>query len=279
MSPTDDTDVVARIDDAMRVWRQGDLALDETVFVHLADTDTPLTPAAREAGSGGLQTLQSATTGLMVITQTCDLVRHCLNRPYVEVAPLVELSEDEYRTVARERIPSRATLHCLSAPRLAADLDRSMTVEKAVVAEWARTPGCDDDAEMRRLAEALARKRSRFAFPDDFTKLAGPLRKRLLEKHGRRSEEGDALRELTEIRVAATPNWQADRVTLLFWFVQPAGSEHAVTPDRLEYLLGLMKPAGRYILVEGLIATLDDMSATDYVASDRLELDFLSAVS
>lgn len=89
--------------------------------------------------------------------------------------------------------------------RLVADLDRVMTVEKSVVFSWQRTVGCPLDEDARNFARALARKRARFAFPNDFNRLVDPLSQRLKEKHDRRSPEGGALRALREIRVVVTP--------------------------------------------------------------------------
>jgi hypothetical protein len=71
----------------------------------------------------------------------------------------------------------------LRSRRLVADLDRTMTVEKAVVAKWPRTAGCRTDEDVRRFSMALARKRARLAFPDDFTACAQKLQTRLQEKH------------------------------------------------------------------------------------------------
>jgi len=157
--------------------------------------------------------------GLVVVTQTCDLVRSCVERPFVEVAPLVELSAEYLDAARRGQTPRYfvAALGTLAA--YAIDLDRVMTVEKSVVAGWKRASSDLDEAGLRALQRALARKRARFAFPDDFTGLVAPFRKRLVEKHGRQSDEGRALRALREIRVQATPNWDADEVRLSFWLL------------------------------------------------------------
>ena len=84
-----DSDEAKRIDAALQEWRQGDLALEESWFVHVGDPGVPLTDAAAEATDGGLQALESEVRGLIIVTQTCDIVRACVDRPYVEVAPLM----------------------------------------------------------------------------------------------------------------------------------------------------------------------------------------------
>jgi hypothetical protein len=95
-----------------------------------------------------------------------------------------------------------------------ADLDRVMTVEKAVIATWAKIQGCKSDADTRSLGEALARKRSRFAFPDDFNRFAQKLQQRMQKRHDKADDDGVALRALREIRVQAAPAWDAERVEL-----------------------------------------------------------------
>lgn len=214
-----DSDETKRIDAALREWRQGDLALEEFWFVHVGDGAAPLTAAAAEA-SGGAQALTTEVLGLVVLTQTCDIVRSCVTRPYVEVAPLVRVSEDDLRQVKRGRRPAHATLPALEKDLLVADLDRVMTVEKSMVASWRRTPGFTRDADGRAFAQALARKRVRFAFPDDFTLLAKKLQARLGDKHDKNTDEGRGLRALREIRVCASPSWNAPSTEIFFWFIR-----------------------------------------------------------
>lgn len=107
-----------------------------------------------EAGSG-VQALTSEVLGLAVVTQTCDIVRSCGNRPYFEVAPLVRVSEEELYNVRRGRRPAHATLPLLEKDRLVVDLDRVTTVEKSIVASWKRTPGFSRDADARAALWAL----------------------------------------------------------------------------------------------------------------------------
>lgn len=271
----------ADIDAALATWRQGDFALGEQWFVHVADPAAPLTEAAeRAAADEGPQALTSEVAGLIVLTQTCDIVRRCSERPYLEVAPVVELNEDELRSVQRGRRPAYATFPNLAAHGLAADLDRVMTVEKAIVATWERSPGCRGDDEIRDFARALARKRARFAFPDDFNTLAKKLVGRLAEKHGKQTLEGSALRALREIRVNASPSWDAAEVDILIWFVRANAEEGfagVAWADHLEAWLKLMPSAERFRSVEGQITSLAELTAADYIASDVLDLDHLSS--
>ena len=98
---------------------------------------------------------------------------------------------------------------------------------------------------------------------------------------GDAAAEGEGLRALREIRVQATPHWDADRVELFFWFVQTeVPATRAEEEERVEWYrkwLDLVRPDDRFTSVEGRLATLEDMTAADYVNSDPLDLDRLSS--
>ncbi len=155
-----------------------------------------------------------------------------------------------------------------------------MTEEKSLVASWSRTPGYASDTEDRAFAQALARKRVRFAFPDDFTLFAKKLQVRLADKHEKGSDEGRALRALREIRVHAAPTWESPTVELFFWFMrgdEEADFEGKSWSDLLKEWLKLVPASGPFQSVEGQVAALGDMTAAEYVGSDSLDLDHLSS--
>jgi hypothetical protein len=268
------------VDSLLSHWRQGDCVLGEQWFVHRFASDRPITRAASELAGQGVDLAESQVAGLVVLTQTCDVVRRCADRPFVEVAPLVEIDPAERAMVARGRRPFYAMIPALADRGLAADLDRTMTVEKPVVATWTRTPGCGTDAEARSFARSLARKRARFAFPDDFSRWMKKLQDRLSEKHGKASSEGAALRALREIRVLAAPDWDAQAVEVMFWFIRDGGVadfEGQSWDHYLEFWLRLVPAAGRFSRVDGLVVELGDLTAKDYLESDQLDLDHLSS--
>jgi hypothetical protein len=270
------------IDASLANWKQGDCVLGEHWFVYRFSADRPLTEAARTAAGEGVDLAEDAVAGFAILTQTCDIVRPSVSRPYLEVAPLVEVSERDLREIERGYRPRYAFVPGLADRGLVVDLDRVMTVEKAVVACWERVPGCLSDEAMRRLAHALARKRSRFAFPDDFAMVVGRLQERLLEKHDRRTAEGQALRSLQEIRVQATPSWDAVSVDLLFIFIRRHGADDfdgTSWDELLQKWLELVEPAGRFQTIDGIVVTMDDLTGRDYVESDPLDLDFVTVRS
>lgn len=273
---------IASIDNALAAWRQGDCVLGEHWFAHRLDTSFAVTDSGRVAAEAGVDLAEQEIPGFVVVTQTCDVVRSCSDRPFVELCPLVEVDDDRLREIQRGRRPAYAFVPLLSVRRLVADLDRVMTVEKPLMATWERTLGWSTDAEARAFALALSRKRARFAFPDDFTELARKLQTRLTDKHEKNTDEGRGLRALDEIRVYASPSWDAPKVDVFFWFVrdeEDADFEGKSWADLLKAWLNLVPITARFKSVEGQVVTLQDMNAEEYVGSDPLDLDHLSTGS
>lgn len=269
-----------RIDEALLVWRQGDCVLGEHWLLFRLDVGAPITEEARVAAAEGADAGEAEVRGLMLLTQTCDIVRSCRDRPFVEVCPLVEVDDEKFEEIRKGRRPNYAYIPGIADDtRLVGDLDRLMTVEKAVLAGWERVIGCRDDDEVRRLSLALARKRARFAFPDDFVDFVKDLQNRLTSKHNKNSDEGRALRALREIRVRAAPSWDADQVQLTFWFIRHDDEpefEGQTWDNYLESWLVRVRDDGRFHSIDGAVVTLDDITARDYIESDQLDLDHLS---
>lgn len=278
-----------KINAAIQKWRQGDVTLEADLeFLHLADLSRPLSPVSDQIANNsaladeiqpGPTPILDQVSGLVVLTQTCDLVRDCRNRPFVEVAPLVEVGADEFESIKRLKRPAFAFVPATAANRLVADLDRTMTVEKSLLSDWTRVPGCETDAELRDFALALSRKRSRFAFPDDFVLSTQQLQERLTKKHDRHSDEGAHLRALREIRVRAAPSWDSERVQLSWWFIKDADPDTASVnwPGWADNWIKLFQQSERFKCHPPTVCRLDDMTARDYVESDQLDLDRLSA--
>lgn len=269
-----------RVDAGLKEWQQGDCILEPSWFVFRIDPQAPLTDDAKKASGDGADLVEQAVVGFVVVTQTCDIVRSSADRPWVEVSPLVEVDSKEMDLVRRGRRPQYAFIPGVSDQNLVAHLDRVMTVEKAVVGRAPRTQGCATDLDRRALSAALARKRSRVAFPDDFTELVGPLQRLVNDKHGKQ-EAGVALRALSEIRVRARPSWGSSNVELTFLFIRHHELETApMTDDQWSEQKGRwmakVKPTARYKPIYSMVVTLDGLTARDYVESDPLDLDHLS---
>ena len=207
-------------DTILKEWCQGDYVLGEHWFIYRFNPQRPLTSDSADVAKEETDLAESEVKGFAIVTQTCDIVRRCNERPFVEIVPLVEVDEQQLHDVQRSRRLQYAYIPGVAELNLVADLDRVMTVEKAVVAEWERKPGCLSDDEIRALGQALTRKRARFAFPDDFTDFSRNLQKRVRDKHNKATDEGEALRALREIRVRAEPSWDSSGIQLVFWFIR-----------------------------------------------------------
>jgi hypothetical protein len=276
---------IREIDSALSKWSQGDCTIgDDCWFVTRFDPQRPLKPSSQDvvAADADADLAESAVSGFVVVTQTCDLVRSCQDRPFLEISPLVKVDAELLAEIKKLKRPSYAYIAGVADRLLVADLDRVMTVEKAVVAGWERIQGCQSDADTRSLAQALARKRSRFAFPDDFNKFAQKLQKRMQDKHEKTTDEGEALRALREIRVSAILAWDANKVELIFWFIRVEEDDRFQDREWYELLdswLKFIPASGRFSAVGGSVVTLADMTAKEYVNSaiDSISIVYLLA--
>lgn len=284
MLPELSQEAVSNITTKLAKWRQGDCVVGEQWFVYGLNPNQPITPNSRDVVEHDAESEVALweTLGLVVLTQTCDIVRNCLERPFVEVCPLVRIEDpDRLEEIRRCKRPAYAFIPSLQEQCLVADLDRIMTFEKSVVANWERTAGCTTDQQIRDFAHAIARKRNRFAFPDDFPDIFSGLQKRLAGKHSKDSPEGKALRALKEVRVQATPNWDAAQVELLVWFIRDTTQPdpdlgNKSWADMLKDWLEKLTSQGRYTKINGSVTTLADMKAEEYLNSDLLDLAHLS---
>ena len=277
------------IDQALQAWRQGNVSLDAGLeFLHFADLSRPHSPASTQVAEAlvhdsaaieaGPTPVLDAVRGVVMLSQTCHVVRGCRDRPFVEVAPLIEVPGPWVEEIRRLKRPAFAYLPTTVGECLVADLDRTMTVEKALVAGWNRIPGWETDDDLRDFARALARKRSRFAFPDDFVAATRNLQEHLTDKHNRQTDEGAHLRALREIRVRAAPSWEDGEIQLSWWFIKDADPVDAPVdwPSFLDQWFAHFDQTGRFRLDPPIACRLEDMTARDYVESDHLDLDRLS---
>ena len=238
----------------------------------------PLTEESRGwiANYPGNNLVESAIPdGLMVISQTCDIRREVEVRPYLEVAPLIKISEPEFQEATKGRRPRLAAIPALRDACLVADLDRVFTVEKSEAATWNRTPGNLSDEERRRLSHRLAQKRGRPALPDDFQELMVPLITRWKEKKGKRTAEGAAILDLAEVRVQASPHWYAQKVRLDFWFILDEGTPLG-DPALISQWLGLLDRNGRFGPISGGFTFYDILKVSEYLDSDEIDTERIS---
>lgn len=263
-------------------WQQGDCCLGKHWFLVRFAPDKPLTEDSKSSAEQGSEISEAAYPGFVILSQTCDIVRAMGDRPYIEIAALRLVEPDELEQIKKERKPRFAFIPGLEGRLLVADLDLVNTVEKAVLVGFAPVRGCRTDDEIRRFAEILARKRVRFAFPDSFTEMLGKWQSRLRGKHEKFSEEGQAARWIRQFRLAASPNWNADQIQLHFWIIlddaAPEGSASLIEKQFEKWVATFSRPV-ELTKITWQVASLDTMTAREYLQSDPLDLDHLSGGS
>ena len=105
------------------------------------------------------------------------------------------------------------------------------------------------------------------------------LQAHLKRQHNRHGSEGAHLQALREIRIRAAPSWEHPTVSLFLWFVKeadPAGFDPA-WHDYIDKWMDRLDAKGRFTVDDAVVCGLEDMTARDYVESDRLDLDQLSS--
>lgn len=255
-------------------------------MLHLADLAAPGTLEAERLASeqvgSGLGVVATDAPGFAVVSQTCEIVRSCASRPYVEVCPLIELPEGEMNLVRSGRRGQFVSLPGLRGANVAVDLDRPMTMEKAALVGFQAEcqPGVTSEADIRKVADALGRKRGRAAFPDDFVSMMEAFRKRVVAKHRKDTDEGRFLGKVKQVRVNAAPSWTSTQVQLNFMFVfDHSSSIPADADDQIDALIGLVSLASPYVEIQGKPVALEHISAAAYLQSDQLDFDHLSPVA
>jgi len=128
-----------------------------------------------------------------------------------------------------------------------------------------------------KFAQALARKRSRFAFPEEFVESVRPIQQRIKEKHAKKSKEGEAFANCREIRVRAIPSW-SEPAKVELWFLYDA--EARIPPGIDDILDGLAEkffPVGSISQISIQAAAMDAITAKLYNETYPLDLDHLSS--
>lgn len=266
----------------LQLWRQGDAILDGAPpFVFLADMAQPLSEPARGQafrGATGIDVVDVPGPGIVVMSQTCNILRSCADRPYVEVSPLVLLQADVMKQVRGGYRPRYAALSGLTDRDLAVDLDRTMSIEKSILIPFtdSRIVGVGSEQEAMRFAEAAARARNRAALPSAFNKALEPIRQRVIAKIGKNSPEGRFLARVAEIRVRPFPTWkEVEHVEVLFVY-ERLSDVPADADAHIEKLLARFITSDTFSLPIGRAVSLETLPAADYLASDKLDLEHLS---
>ena len=260
-------------DDQLRHWRQGDYALNVGGFLYAG------TPEGSDLFDAEETT--DEIVGLIVISQTCDIIRRTGGRHYVAVCPLIEVDPGELSAIQKGRQPYLTDVENVD-EGVVADLRRVMSVHKDVLHTWERQNGFSSDAKRLRFAAALERKFGQFAFPDEFDQATKEFRGRVWSRHNKPdSEPGKAYRSLEQIRFSAYPDWTAEhrKVTVVAIMRETDDCEverHVIHRELNDNLIKIKWPKGyEWNEPPCILGTAIELSASDLISSQRGDFDYL----
>jgi hypothetical protein len=274
-------------------WSQGDCVLGDFPIFWGFNKEHPLTEISLELAEESDSTLgisigADQVEGLVVISQTCDIVRKVSDRPFVQVVPIVQVHEKDVETIRLRMRPRFAYLPALSEKGFVADLDRVLTIEKAFLAEWSRYPAFENDSQRRSFIETIRRYYDRPAFPDIFVNGIKKLAKWIHEKHDRESGSGRNeitpshpgiyLRALEMVLVRARPSWEAESFSVEFILVRKS-DEDGISASAWEEFKSLCErkvDLPMTINSRWVEMSLSALPAKLYLECDQLDLNYLS---
>lgn len=209
---------------AIQQWSQGDCVLGPMPMMWGFHPDCPITGISRSIAADsepilGVSLAAEKVRGFIVVSQTCDIIRAVEDRPFVQVAPIIEVSGETLGNARLRMRPRLAYLPSLAERSLVADLDRIFTVEKALLSSWDRKACLETEEQRRSFSETIRRYYSRAAFPNEFVEGVRELEKWFQKKHDRKPSPPrkgdppfhphDCLQALYAVLVRARPSWEA----------------------------------------------------------------------
>lgn len=257
-------------------WQQGDFATDCGEFFFRDVT---------EPGDEASDVFAEKILGLAVISQTCDIVRdpETTSVKYATVCPLVKIDMAGLSQVGKGQAPRYGLI--ANAPEgVVVDFSRTMSVSKALLVDWQRNCGCPTEKEQLGFARSLERFFGRFAFPDAFNDSVQSLRSAITKRYQKESDFGKAVRSIQELRVFPHGNWNdSEKVSISFVVVLKEENEREVVclekiSNEIKAKIDEIKWVRPFRGHESGIrlATLSDLTATEYVNSYPLDLNALS---
>lgn len=258
------------ISSVLTEWRQGDFTTDASVAIRLAyhEEDGPRPKGSRDH------------KGMVVVSQTCDIIREVEKQGTVIVASLIEVDEATYANVKRRSAP-RYIIMPEAGDNIVADLTTMMTIEKQLVAQWDRSEGFSDQERIN-FSRAVALFFSRPALPDSLVSSLGRFRKEVLRKAPKLSTEfGKILNCVEEFRINEVADGQYQLLVYLVDMPELDGTRNrdeiaGKVETSIQAALG-EEGLGALIDTPILITTADDQTAREYLQSIPLDLNILSS--
>ncbi|MBL3562228.1 hypothetical protein [Rhodovulum sulfidophilum] len=265
--------------DRLTEWQQGDFSIGcgDLLFRDVSE----LTDEGEDDGGA---VFDSEIVGFAVISQTCDVVREPGCVRYVSVCPLVFVDAKRMGEIERGQAPRFGFLSA-TPDGVVVDFSRTMSVTKDLLVSWERQRGCEDERQQVEFARALETFFGRFAFPDAFVASVASLRKAILSKHPKGgSDLGKALRSIREFRAYPHQSWSNKDAVPVSFIAILEDEEKRELANREEIRkqiwpkISAIDWQGPFSLHEdGLhLATLNDLTAADYLNSYPLDVNSLS---
>ncbi|WP_455137670.1 hypothetical protein [Thermophilibacter sp.] len=146
--------------------------------------------------------------GVMLVSQTCD----ALHSKTLQVAPIVELPEENEARLAATGRQSRFVPIKLDGQELFVDLSFVATLDRACMEAIDCVAAAPSQREERMVRDSLSRRFGRFPFPNEVVDWCRPLQKRLVSKARRSGNQGELIRKITCIRIEDEGSWEGPDV-------------------------------------------------------------------
>jgi len=259
---------------ALAPWRQGDFTISTGEF-----------PVAflneNEVIEAGWDTVQ----GLVVVSQTCDIVNAIDLDDVVVVAPMVEVTEGLLESIKFGTTTVGAVIEHSLLPTDVADLRYLATIRKTSLVKMERKGGFSSEQTRDVFVNALERRYGRFAFPDSLSN--GPvitIRNRAKSLRKKDSPKANVYKSLRSVRLAAAPDFDTPGARIQFLLVlNDPPQVFAKAEDIIEELESQAK-ADRFDWPAAFeketplfrVVTMDSLSAREWDSSRHVDLDFIS---
>lgn len=135
--------------------------------------------------------------------------------------------------------------------------------------------GCQSSPELIAFQQQLKRNVSRFAFPDDFVANIQDFKRLIQNKHDKENA-GRVMRMLREIRILADPGWEEPEEITFYFILDDEAERDRSMDEEIQNYMAKVKKEPPYDQVFPLIVYLEDMRADEYLASNRLDFDYLT---
>lgn len=162
--------------------------------------------------------------GVVILSQTCDVVRDPSARPNILVAPVVaDLNHQQMVDARRGRAP--LLLHLASPTEGGGDKFANLQYATAVPKNslvgttlLSRHTTADSAADAAHLGARIGRTFSRFAFPDEIHGITDALAKKARETHGTAKPFGRVIDYVIDLRIKAN-HWDQPARVLNFYII------------------------------------------------------------